>query len=940
VDLRRPEALLLLPLVLFLAWRATRGSLVVLAPWRSRLALGLRALLLTAIVLALAEARAVLPRDELQVVFCVDRSRSLDEQHLRFELDWVKDAARGMGPGDRAGLVLFGENAQVERGLGPALEVPHVPSSIVDDKASDLGRAIRLAVALLPDEVDRQIVLLSDGNENTGDVLREARVASANGVRVTTVHVPTGASEGEVLIERVDAPPFVERNEPFLVRASVIAKSAGHARVTFERNGRLVGEKEVELQAGRNSVPFAERLDEADAYTYKVTVYAPGDRIPANNLGTALVRVLGQPRALIVLREKAETEPLARVLEAAGMKVDRGGAAALPVGRDELARYDLVVVGDVAAERWSQAQLVAIRDYVRDMGGGLLALGGEESFGLGGFYGTPFEEALPVDSDIRRKKVLPSLGLVLCMDKSGSMSESTGEGASKMVLAREGAVRVVELLAREDMLGVVGFDETPEWIAPLGRVENKVAVARALRNLEPGGGTAIQPALLECAKALEKAEAQVKHILLLTDGISEPGDFPLVLEKCRRAKITLSTVGVGDDVDQQFLEDLARRGGGQYYFAKTASEVPRLFTKDALSASRSLLIERPTRPVELRPSELPWSPPPPLLGYVLTEPKDGSEVLLGSAKDQEGPEEGPILARWRFGIGKSAAFTSDATARWSKEWIGWPGYDALFANLARWLERDPRPSGLSASLDLEAGKGVVTVEADERSPLALEARVSVPSSAPPVAPLKLEPVAPGRYRGTFPANEPGAYFAGVVEVLASGARVARGTAGAVLAYPREYRDLVSNPGLLERVARVSGGKALSLEDRGSAQLWAHGRAPTRAPRPLLPWLVIAAAIFLVLEVAARRLSFPERQPRARVVDEGKTDAVVAKLLAKKAEEKKAEEKRAPPMEARAPTAVVPPPLPSPVREEGVAPDEDSFTALLKAKRRARKDESP
>src|SRR3989440_1477756 len=189
VDLRRPEALLLLPLVLGLAWVALRGSRAALGAWRLRASFVARAVGLLALVLALAEARAVLPRDELHTVFCVDASASLDPQRLRFELDWVADAAKAMGPRDRAALVVFGEDAQVERALDHELAVPKEPASLVRRDATDIGRALRLALALLPDDVDRQIVVISDGNENAGDAVREARVAAANGVRVTTVHV-------------------------------------------------------------------------------------------------------------------------------------------------------------------------------------------------------------------------------------------------------------------------------------------------------------------------------------------------------------------------------------------------------------------------------------------------------------------------------------------------------------------------------------------------------------------------------------------------------------------------------------------------------------------------------------------------------------------------------------------------------------------------------
>jgi uncharacterized membrane protein/Mg-chelatase subunit ChlD len=949
VDLRRPEALLLLPIAFLLALRAVRGRVVPMPRGRVLVSSAARFAGLAAIVLALAGARAVLPRDELHTVFCVDRSASIDPKKQGLELDWVRDAARAMPASDRGALVVFGEDAQVERSLGATLEVPGEPQGVVHREATDLGRAIRLALALLPDEVEKQVVLLSDGDENAGDALREARVASANGVRVTTVHVPTGAEPGEVLVEHVEAPPYVEKGEPFLVRATYRAEGDAPVRIAFTRNGQLVHEEEVRLGRGRHTVWIRQEIDHADAFTYEASVTAPGDGNPANNTGIALVRVVGEPRALVVLREAAQATPLARALEAAGMKVEKAGAAGLPVSRDELARWDLLVVGDVAAERWSTAQLASVRDYVRDMGGGLLALGGEESFGLGGFYGTPFEEALPVDSDIRKKKVLPALAQVFVIDKSGSMAEETADGATKIVLAREGVVRTLELLSRQDMAGVIGFDSTPTWAAPLDHLTDKASAARSVRALEPGGGTEITPAVREAVKALEKVDAQVKHVILLTDGVSERGDFLGLIDRCQRDKVTISTIGVGEDsdLDESFLEDLAGRSGGQYHHARRASEIPPLIAQDTMAATHALLIEREVRPVELARSELDWRPPPPpLLGFVLTEPKDEAEVLLGSAKDMDPADEGPILARWRFGLGKSAAFTSDAAARWSREWLPWEGYGALFGSLARWLERDPRPSGLATTLELEGGSGVVTVDADERSLLELEARVSPPEGTPAVPPIRLEAISPGRYRGTFRATRPGVYFVGVEEIGARGARTGRGSAGAALAYPREYRDLRSNPDLLARIARVTGGRALALDDRPGT-IWKHEKPPSRAPRALLPWLALLAAFLLVFEVAARRLGLPERRRRAVHASDPASDAVLEKLLARKAEEKRASDRLparpalpvAPPPQAAPPPLPPPPPKPAPEPSPEPAADDDSFTAqLLKAKRRAKKEE--
>ncbi|RMG09794.1 MAG: VWA domain-containing protein [Planctomycetota bacterium] len=993
MELRRPELLLTagLPLLLLSLW-AARGSLVALGRRRLWGSVLLRALCLLAIALALADLQAVLPHDERAVVFAVDASDSVPPTAREHLLRWTERAWETHRPGDHAGLVLFGGRARAARLLAPDYALRAVGFEDLEPERSELAAALRLGgQLLLSAEGERELVLLSDGNDDApADALREAAALATAGVRVTTVAAELSPSPGEVLVRAVDAPPQAAVGEAFLLRVELWARGSGEAVVHVVRDGRYAESLSAELAPGVNVLTLPQRLEAAGTHAYQVRVEAPGDGELKNNLGGALVRVRGRRKVLYacgpivdrqgeVLRSfEVVGAPLREVLGAAGFDVDLRGPDALPLDAGELAGYDVLVFGGVSADRWSPSQMEAVRAYVFSQGGGLLALGSERSFGQGGYYRTPIEEALPVHSDVRGKKVLPSLALVLCIDRSGSMAARTGV-ATRLDLAKLGAERIAELLQPFDLLGVIGFDEDAEWAQPLAPVDDGERTWDALRGLESGGGTAFAPALAEALKALEACEARIKHAVLLTDGHSgeSPARLANLLAGFARAEVSLSTVGVGSGVNQSVLRSLASGAEGRYLQADDAESLPRLLTQEAVVASRALLVEREVRVRHLGGLEdlgIDWKAAPPLQGFVLTVPKDGAEVLLDSGPG-DGPEDGPLLVRWRYGLGKAAAFTSDAGGRWCADWLRWPGYAPFVAGLVGWLARDPDVRGVDARLRLDGGRGLLEVEFAEgsRPPSGreLRARLTGPEGAGLPASVSLLPRGPRRYEARFPARRPGAYYATLEASAAEGAATeALATAGAVLSYPREYRHVEQDAAHLERIAERTGGRALSVDDPPEL-VFSGPRAVQRSYRPLAPWLLVFAALLLLGEVAVRRLFLPSlRLRRARSHDPAAVatsapaspvGAGVALLRSRKAERRAAAsalrgpapssssgsaragggaERRAPAAEQTAPAqpsaSARAPEAAEAVEEASLPGPTGSMAKLLEAKRKARR----
>ena len=348
-------------------------------------------------------------------------------------------------------------------------------------------------------------------------------------------------------------------------------------------------------------------------------------------------------------------------------------------------------------------QMNILRTYVQDLGGGLIMLGGDQSFGLGGYYKTTIEEILPVRSDFEKEKEKPSLAMMLVIDKSGSM------GGQKIEMAKDAAKAAVELLGPKDKVGVIAFDGDFWWLAEMQPASNKRQILDKISAIEAGGGTTMGPPMEAAYEALQATPAKLKHVIMLTDGISAPGDFEGIAQNMAQAKITCSTVAVGDDCDFKLLEEIARIGNGRYYHTDDPANVPQIFAKETVTASKSAINEQPFTPLVLRPSQvladIEFDDAPFLLGYVMTRPKPTSELILATEKGD------PLLSWWRYGLGMTVAFTSDAKSRWAAEWLSWPGYSKFWAQVVRHAMRKSDAKGVFVQVDQKDGKATVTLDA-------------------------------------------------------------------------------------------------------------------------------------------------------------------------------------------------------------------------------------
>lgn len=821
---------------------------------RSWVALALRLLIVVLLVLALAGLQIVSASDRLAVVFLIDASDSMPPQAVEAARQYAADAIGRMQPDDQAAIIVFGSDALVERPMSGSHETGPLESKVIPLN-TDLAEAIRLGMALFPPGAARRMVILSDGLANTGDAESAARLAAASGVQI--VAVPVSAAQGsEVLITGVDAPTRMSKGQTFDLVVTVESTLQTNAVLRVIGGGQVLVDQAVELVPGINRYSFTLTATEPGLTSFRVQVIPEGgaaaDVFYQNNELSAFTQVVGPPRVLVVADEDFEVGNLGDALLAQGLSVDRTEGAVMPADLATLSGYQSIVLVNVPARNLGPSKMRAIQTYVRDLGGGLVVIGGPHAYAVGGYYQTPLEETLPVEMQLKDQERLPRMTVVYAIDKSGSMSDISVGGIQKIELAKEAIIRSVGLLNPMDKVGVVAFDGSATWVAPLSRLDDPSAVARQVGTLRADGGTDIYAGVLAVSKVLPGDDSRLRHIVLLTDGgANETGVPELVQKMYDEEGITLSVIAIGEGY-APWIEKLPEIADGRFHYAHNVDTIPEIFSEETVLATKAYIMEREFYPALTANSPIlsGVSSTPSLLGYVGSTIKPAAQQIL--ATDQKDP----LLAAWQYGLGRSVAWTSDATGRWAINWAGWPDYARFWSQAVRWTITEGANQNVEVRVtqDGEVARIVVDAQDDDGGYLNdLEMTASVVSPDLKSTPLTLQQVAPGRYEGTFKPGQEGAYFvrvAGAEPGVGSEAQAALAqTTGWVLAYSPEYRSLNGNPDYLSYIAGLTGGSVLD----SPAGVFAHNLRQAPSSQPVWPWLLLAATLILPFDIAVRRL---------------------------------------------------------------------------------------
>ena len=851
-ELLAPRMLGLTLLAPYLLWVVGR-SLADLPLAQRVLSLLLRTAFVAVLALGLARLARTATTQKVCTVYLVDVSDSVPDAALADARAALQGALDARPKDDLVRLVTFAKRPRVVElpearaavlGLQGKVEAPpierHGPGL---GTATDIASALQLAYGLYPEGMIRHAVILSDGVQTDGDLLAEAHRARLYGVTLFTVPY-TRPVPGEVAVRELRVPDRIHEGDTFDIHGTVFSSVAQHVKLVLKQgdaiNG-LDGVKEIDLQPGDNDVRFKSRAAVPGEVTYSLEASdAKEDKFEENNRSSAL--------------------------SAQQFNVDT--VDPLPVTLREAERYDFIVLSDMPEERVSLTQQETLEQYVRDLGGGFLFAGGENGYGLGGWYHTTVEKILPVRMDAEKRRDEPEVALALVIDRSASMQ------GVPLEMAKQAARATADTLAPDDLLEVIAFDAQPTRIVRMTPAKHRARIQSDIGRITANGGTEIFSALDTAYQAQSTTRAKKKHVILLTDGQAPQVGIRDLVQAMASENITVSAVGLGGGVDETLLRMIADVGGGRFYRVTDPQALPRVFTRETELVSRSAAVEEYFQPRVAAPADfmrgIDLASAPFLHGYVATKLKPApAQDLLESELGE------PILARWHVGLGWTMAWTSDVKNLWAVEWVRWPQWGQFWAQLVREHMRQKKRQvfDMRAAIDPATGRVHAALDAiggDDRFENGLAASLTVSAAGAPAAQARTMPMpqtAPGRYEAEFPLDRYGSFLlhAALEKAIDDGkggvktATVAESFGHVTHSYPREYLALAPDRSTLTQAAETTSGSV----DPTPVAVFDPAGEVVRFHEDMWSRFVAAAIALFFADLLVRRVRLFDRKRTAR-----------------------------------------------------------------------------
>ena len=804
-----------------------------LARRRAQTSLGLRVLIVVLLTGALAGFQLQTTPSSQSLIVVADLSASVQSAQDT-ELATVQRILALRRGDNRAGVVSFGRDPLVELNATTDPQLSALQSQ-PNPHYTDIASALQLAGSILPSDTRRHVVLVSDGRGNLGDAIGEARLLQAEGVRVDAVaiNVPVGA---EVLIDRVDAPRSLAVGQRADVTAVIASNVDTAATVRWYLDHTLINTIRLQLHPGDTTLTQTVQPTQTGFHSVRAVIDPIVDSYAENNVGEALIQVVGPPRVLLVETPPGSAASLESALHSAGVLTATVGPSQLPRSAADLAAYSGVVLVNVPASSLGPEGMALLQAATRDLGIGLVVIGGTDSYGPGGYAGTPLETALPVQMLLPKTTLKPPVAVMLVLESSES------EQNDKVV--RGAAEAVIDQLTPRDMVGVTN-GENGTVVFPLTTLTDKAKVKQQIEAMQLGDPPSYIPDLNAADDQLSKTTASLKHIILLGDGDASFGDYQGVIERIHSHGITVSTVAIGSDFGgPALMQAIAGWGHGRFYRSAGITDVPQIFLKETQEALKPWVVEGVITPrlsslAEVLPG-VPLDSFPAITGYIATTPRAAADVVLKS------PQGDPLLATWQYGLGRVVAWTSDAQGRWTAGLLRWPSANRFFGDIVRYS----LPQAGDAALQVEA-----QVQGDHThllvtSPSSSGSAVSVSAVAPDLSnvDLALSSTGPGRFEGNLPTDQVGSYLLHVTDSIGGVVKHAN-TIGLVVPYSPEYRNLGTDNASLSAIARAGGGVLLS----DVSSVFKEAVPPVRAALPIGELLLVLAILLFPIDVALRRL---------------------------------------------------------------------------------------
>ena len=805
-----------------------------LNPRRARTSLGLRVLIVVLLTGALAGFQLQTTPAAQSLIVVADLSASVQSAQDT-ELATVQRILALRQGDNRVGVVSFGRDPQVELNVSTDPQLSGLQSQ-PNPHYTDIASALQLAGSILPGDTRRHVVLVSDGRANLGDAIGEARLLQAEGVRVDTVaiNVPQGA---EVLIDRLDAPRSLAVGQRADVTAVIASNVDTAATVRWYLDRTLINTVRLQLRPGDTTLTQTVQPTQTGFHSVRAVIDPIVDSYSENNLGEALIQVVGRPRVLVV-EPPGSAPSLEAALRSTGILTTTVAPAQLPHSAADLAAYSGVVLVNVPASSLGQGGMTLLQAATRDLGIGLVVIGGGDSYGPGGYAGTPLETALPVQILLPKNTQKPPVAVMLVLESSESQQNDQ--------VVRGAAEAVIDQLTPQDKVGVTN-GQNGTVVFPLTTLTDKAKVKQRIEAMQLGDPPSYVPDLTAADEQLQKTTASLKHIILLGDGDAMFGNYQSVIETIHSHGITVSTVAIGSDPGgAALMQAMAGWGHGRFYRSSSIQDVPQIFLKETQESLKPWVVEGLITPrlsslAEILPG-VPLDAFPSITGYVATTPRAAADMVLTS------PSGDPLLATWQYGLGRVVAWTSDAQGRWTSGLLRWPSANRFFGDLVRYSLPQAGDPALQVEAQVQGDHTHLLVT----SPSASGSAVNVSAVAPDLSnvDLALSSTGPGRFEGDLPTDQVGSYLLHVTDSI-GGVVKHTSTIGLVVPYSPEYRNLGTDNASLSAIARAGGGVLIT----DLSPVFNLSVPPVRAALPIGELLLILAILLFPIDIALRRFVF-------------------------------------------------------------------------------------
>ncbi|MEJ2759069.1 MAG: VWA domain-containing protein, partial [Anaerolineales bacterium] len=770
----------------------------------------------------------------------MDVSDSIPAQQQQQAENIIRLAIQDMPVNDRSAVILFGKDALVE--------------TLVSEENS--------------------LSEFSSIPKNLGYALKQAEFVAANQAELLYYPIQGGSEDIEVLLNRLEIPSSARVGEQIQLTAVVEGNTETTGTLVISQDGETIESQIVNLAPGENEFSVLVPAEESGFHRYKAEILPSIDYRLQNNAVTSYINISGPQKVLVVEGDTNDGENLVNALSSAEVQVNKVLPAGMGSDLQSLSTYDTIIFVNVPANAVPAGVMESLQTYVRDLGKGFIMIGGENAFGAGGYLRTPIEEILPVNMDVRSKELTANLALILAIDKSGSMGRCHCDdpdlnqtytrrevGQPKVDIAKEAVMRSASALGSEDYLGVVAFDESANWALEANHLPSYNAIENAIGGITANGQTNIANGVQAAYDALQGIDAKRKHIILLTDGWTHSGDITTMVEEMADNGITFSIVAAGGG-SAEYLEALSEAGQGRYYPAEDILSVPDIFLKETVQSVGEYIIEESFYPLPNNPGATLYGIDalnlPALLGYNGTTPKTAARLDLIT------PKGDPLLATWQYGLGRSAAWTSDMKGQWGEDWVTWDGFAKFAAQLVRWVSPEQSSNNFIASATMENSLGKISLSIQNESGQPVNFATANAVIIDPdlnTQEIALEQTGNGEYSVTFSVESTGTYMIRVGANDENHQSLGQQTIGLVVPYSPEYRASALDLAKLVHLSEITGGGELSSPEEAFLHNLPSASYAVEIWRPLL----LLVALLFPIDVAIRRLIFAQEDiQKARV----------------------------------------------------------------------------